>query len=283
MKWKGWQQLRANEKKGVSMAVVLCVSAFFIAFAAAILYTAGLMTAQSNLRLKEERCYQLAKSYAKVVNQELTGENTQNNAGSFYYFANSFLENTQYAVYNDETASTAEATKYKFIVEGTNLSDLSKGTMGEGNAGYGNIIISLAKEKVGSSAGDLADGELETTSGTDYTSKIQELQNVRVRQYVLMVEVTAYYEDASYTYSTEYTREETYEVRFTYNGERIMWVPNEQGGGTWRVGSTIGEVCDFSKGGKIQYTYQTDTPLSRKFIEDTGDITTTGGGGSAKN
>ena len=44
MRHTGWQQLKANEKKGVSMAVVLCVSAFFIAFAAAILYTAGLMT-----------------------------------------------------------------------------------------------------------------------------------------------------------------------------------------------------------------------------------------------
>ena len=48
MKCRGWQQLKANAKNGISMAVVLCVSAFFIAFAAAILYTAGLETAQSN-------------------------------------------------------------------------------------------------------------------------------------------------------------------------------------------------------------------------------------------
>ena len=33
MKCKGWQQLRANAKNGISMALVLCVSAFFIAFA----------------------------------------------------------------------------------------------------------------------------------------------------------------------------------------------------------------------------------------------------------
>ena len=36
MKCRGWQQLKANAKNGISMAVVLCVSAFFIAFAAAI-------------------------------------------------------------------------------------------------------------------------------------------------------------------------------------------------------------------------------------------------------
>lgn len=51
---KGWQQLRQQKKNGISMAVVLCVSAFFVAFAAAILYTAGMLTAQSNLRLKQE-------------------------------------------------------------------------------------------------------------------------------------------------------------------------------------------------------------------------------------
>ena len=44
---------------------------FFIAFAAAILYTAGMLTAQSNQRLKEERCYQLAKSYSDVLKNEL--------------------------------------------------------------------------------------------------------------------------------------------------------------------------------------------------------------------
>ena len=37
MKCKGWQQLRANAKNGISMALVLCVSAFFIAFAVGII------------------------------------------------------------------------------------------------------------------------------------------------------------------------------------------------------------------------------------------------------
>lgn len=71
MKWQGLEQLKANEKKGVSMALVLCVSAFFMAFAVAILYAAGVMTAQSTRRLEEERCYQLARSYAGVLDQEL--------------------------------------------------------------------------------------------------------------------------------------------------------------------------------------------------------------------
>ena len=68
----GLEQLKANGKKGVSMALVLCISAFFMAFAAAILYTAGVVTAQSTHRLEEERCYRLAKSYAEVLGRELT-------------------------------------------------------------------------------------------------------------------------------------------------------------------------------------------------------------------
>ena len=103
MKWKGWQQLRQNKKNGISMVVVICVSAFFVAFAAAILYTAGLMTAQSNLRLKEERCNQLATSAAKVLNEELLKYDNRSNDVSqdntFYAFANKFLDNSQYLDY----------------------------------------------------------------------------------------------------------------------------------------------------------------------------------------
>ena len=55
MQRKGMRELRKNSRQGVSLVIVLCVSAFFVAFAAAILYTAGLLTSQSTGRLKEER------------------------------------------------------------------------------------------------------------------------------------------------------------------------------------------------------------------------------------
>ena len=74
------------------MAIVLCVSAFFLAFAAAIVYTAGLLTAEANERLEQERCYQLAKSYAKVLDTELTSytRKTEENSTTFYGFASRF-------------------------------------------------------------------------------------------------------------------------------------------------------------------------------------------------
>ena len=68
-----WISLKENQNKGVSLAVVLCVSAFFIAFSAAILYTAGLLTSQSTRRLEQERSYlrnQLAALGAKVYGSE---------------------------------------------------------------------------------------------------------------------------------------------------------------------------------------------------------------------
>ena len=97
----GLEQLKANGKKGVSMALVLCISAFFMAFAAAILYTAGVVTAQSTHRLEEERCYRLAKSYADVLGRELTRYQNKGDtaaAGSFYAFPISFW--TENAIWN---------------------------------------------------------------------------------------------------------------------------------------------------------------------------------------
>ena len=70
MRCRGWQQLKENQNKGVSLAIVLCVSAFFVAFAAAILYTAGILTSASTERLSEERVYQLAKSYSEDVKSQ---------------------------------------------------------------------------------------------------------------------------------------------------------------------------------------------------------------------
>lgn len=95
------ENLKENRKKGISMAIVLCVSAFFLAFAAAIVYTAGLLTAEANERLEQERCYQLAKSYAKVLDTELTSYNrkTEENSTTFYGFASRFLDG-RYAEYD---------------------------------------------------------------------------------------------------------------------------------------------------------------------------------------
>lgn len=218
MKCKGWQQLQANAKNGISMALVLCVSAFFIAFAAAILYTAGMLTAQSNQRLKEERCYQLAKTYSDVLKNELTkydnkytDDGNVTGDGSFYAFANKFLDDEKYLEYNSDYE---DSTKYNFVVDGSNVSDLSQSPLPE--KGYGNLSVTLKKEQ---NADEnikqiVSGGQVPVVSDGNYTSTIDAIENTTLRQYIFTVEVTAYYEDASYTYSTEYTRAEKYRVTF---------------------------------------------------------------------
>ena len=261
---RGWQQLKSHKKSGVSMAIVLCVSAFFIAFAAAILYTAGLLTAQSNMRLKEEKCYQLASSFGKVLSAELTKYDQKNDSaanGSFYAFSNKFLDNSNYVEYNVDYEDT---TKYRFLVSGSDLKAISSSNVLP--QGYGNLLVTLRKEQNASeSMSNLKDGTLDIQTDGNYTTQINDLENITVRQYVYTVDVTAYVDDLTYTYTTEYTREEKYKVSFTYKNQEIVW-----DGNNWRYGNTSGEICTPSVGDadKIQYTYLSDT-TSCRYVENT--------------
>ena len=202
MKCKGWQQLRANAKNGISMALVLCVSAFFIAFAAAILYTAGMLTAQSNQRLKEERCYQLAKSYSDVLKNELTkydkkytDDGSTVGDGTFYAFANKFLDDEKYLEYNSDYK---DSTKYNFVEDGSNLSDISSSPLSD--KGYGNISVTLKKEQNSDENVDkiLSGGEITGSSGGDYSSaillthivqSIRERRNIRSHLHIMAIQL----------------------------------------------------------------------------------------------
>lgn len=259
----GLEQLKANGKKGVSMALVLCVSAFFMAFAAAILYTAGVVTAQSTHRLEEERCYRLAKSYADVLDTELTKYSNKGDAaaaGSFYAFANQFLDGERYLEYNSDYPDTS---RYQYVLDSTDLSDITKsGSLPEG---FGNLRITLSKEKNSSeNPADLEGGEIPVQSGS-YDAVIAEKQNISVRQYIFTVEVTAYFNDMSYVYSTEYTREEKYNVQFSHDGTTIVWDENAQ---VWKVGNTSGNEYSFYDSNPIQYKYLTGSTTSCIFVEN---------------
>lgn len=274
MKWKGWQQLRQNKKNGISMVVVICVSAFFVAFAAAILYTAGLLTAQSNLRLKEERCNQLATSAAKVLNEELLKYDSRSSDGSqdqtFYAFANKFLDDTQYLDYSEDYP---DSSKYNFLVSDTNLENLAEAASLP--AGYGNIRITLSKEKNSAENLDsIKTGMIDiASSGTNYQTEIDRIRNITVREYNLTVEVTAAYEDAVYSCKTEYSREEKYDVKFSHNGTDIVW-----DGENWRRNNSGGEIYIPDGSENIRYEFLTQTPTYCAFRENTYVDATQGGG-----
>lgn len=267
---KSWRFLKLNRRRGVSMVLVLCVSAFFVAFATAMVYAAGMVTAQSNQRLKEERCYQLAKSYGKVLTKELTKYEKKTDdagnsvaSGSIYAFANKFLDSSQYLEYNSDYSSS---TTYNFVLDDANLSDLFKSPLKDSS--YGNITISLKKETNSDENTDalVKGGEIDNViSSTDYTSTITSIENTTVRQYNLILDVTSYYEDVSYTYSLEFAREEKYSVRFKYEDTAIVWDGTNK---VWREGNTAGVVCTIPEGATITYEYLTSSSTLSRFIEN---------------
>lgn len=281
---KRLKQLQTDRNKGISMAVVLCVSAFFLAFAAAILYTAGLLTAQSNKRLGEERCYQLAKSYTAVLEQQLTAETEKNETDvgetrSFYDFANRFLDGNQYDEYD---AGNPDTTSYHFLTKGTTLGKLSH--TDDLSEAYGNIGITLRKEaNAGEGSTILQEGTIEVDATGNYTAAIESVKKTKVRKYLLSVDVTAYYGDASYTYTTEFVREETYEVSFRHNGNEIYW---DEAGNEWRLGSSAGEVYVGLEGSTDPIKYQyLDQTTSCQYVENTyteQQTTEEGGGAGAE-
>lgn len=259
----GMEKLKENQDRGVSLVVTLCVSAFFVAFAAAILYTAGLLTSQSTRRLTEERCYLMAKSYAEALDDALQNPPVEGGTDkSFYTFVNSFLESNQYV---DENP-------YQFVIGDASKAELKKD-------GYGDVSlrITLTKSQNTEEGGaDQMSGEIEVSgNGGNYAAIIESLEKMTVRQYLVDVKVTAGYGDLTYAYTTEYTREEQYPLLFSHNGNDIVW-----DGNTWRRGSTSGDEYT-PDSGVIQYRFDTTRPTSTRFIENVyTDTTETEGGGT---
>lgn len=218
------------------MAVVLCAAAFFTAFAAAIVYTAGLLTAQANGRLEQERCYQLAKSYAKVLDQELTRYQTIEEAGdnTFYGFANKFLDGS-YENYDPGNPQTI----FYYQPVATSQPDKT----------YGDVTVAMYKETDDNGSDDVMSGTLQASEG-NYTQQIEKLKENSIIQYIITVEVIAKYNDSSYTYSTEYYRKENYQATFSHNGTALVWGSDNN----WHVGSDAGEV--------YQGEITTDNPVS---------------------
>ncbi len=248
MQLKGMRELKKNSSQGVSLVIVLCVSAFFVAFAAAILYTAGLLTSQSTGRLKEERSYLLAQSFAEVLDEELSDPKA-----SFFEFVNRFLDGKQYA----------EDTPYSFMPEGTDLADLYASNA-KSLEGYGNLRVTLTKEINESESSVSLGGTIPATGSGNYGTTIAELERMTVRRYLVIVDVTSYYDDITYTYSTEYTREQKYALNFWQGAKKLVW-----DGKGWHEGTAVGPVYNPDPTQDIHYEYDASKVTECKFVENT--------------
>lgn len=70
-------------EQGLSMILVLCIGALFVALSAALVYAASVLTANANRQLLEQEAYQLATSFSDVLEGELNKEDS-----SFAKFVN---------------------------------------------------------------------------------------------------------------------------------------------------------------------------------------------------
>lgn len=88
-------------EQGLSMILVLCIGALFVALSAALVYAASVLTANANRQLLEQEAYQLATSFSDVLEGELNTPSSQ-----FATFVNNtFMTSTAYGndVYNSQT------------------------------------------------------------------------------------------------------------------------------------------------------------------------------------
>ena len=70
-------------EQGLSMILVLCIGALFVALSAALVYAASVLTANANRQLPEQEAYQLATSFSDVLEGELNKKDS-----SFAKFVN---------------------------------------------------------------------------------------------------------------------------------------------------------------------------------------------------
>lgn len=233
-----------RSREGASLVIVICASALLMAFALAMVYTGGLLMARANRRLEQERCYQLARSFADVLDAELkayTDPKTADNE-SFYKYVCNFLDGS-YGEYDPEHP---EETIFHYTAGSGGGMDPEK---------YGSIRVVLYKEAS-------QDEETNIAGDIDMTKVSEELANHKKPQfqrYVFTVEVIATLGDESYNYQVEYRQKAGYAVEYRYEGEVV--VPKETDGTiTWHKGSIAGDQVNFDDPNKkIQYKFLTDS------------------------
>ncbi len=267
--------MKTESKKGTSLVIVVCVSAFLVAFALAMIYTAGLMLSQANKRLRQERCYQLAKSFAETLDYELTRFESPQQAkadpdggNSFYLFTCRFLEMKSYLDYNPNDPAN---TIYHY----------SAGENPAGDKNYGDITIALYKEN------DWDGRQTFSYSSTSGAAGNPDTVAGSIARYTLTVEVTVRADNMSYSYSTVYNQSAAYDMEalvFYHNGNRISWDSTDK---QWK--DNLGALLSVPENDPIEYEIKPFTAATdfdwvtgykfNKTIRESGETETEGGEG----
>ena len=144
---QGGDALRRGRRSGVSLVIALCAVAVLIGLSLSIVYSSSMLLSRANRKIGRERCYQLAQSFAQVLDSELTAYNTErtdlggaddkwpqtaDGSRTFYQYANSVLENLD--AYD---ADDPEHTTYYY-------------SAGDEDDDYGKVTVMLRKQNTDS-------------------------------------------------------------------------------------------------------------------------------------
>lgn len=204
---KGWRTLRENKRAGVSLIVALCAVALIIGLALSLTYSSSLLLARANRKVGRERCYQLAKSFSAVLDDELTryktdylpyaGQSTYAPDGTFYRYANRVLDDDRYINYDPDDPDSI----FRYA------------TSGDKSDPYGRISVKLRKEST-EAAQQPSDGMHELEKDDASWAAALEAQTFIV--YLFQVDVEDEQGSDSYTWSTEYYRSDSYQLEYEW-------------------------------------------------------------------
>lgn len=182
-----------QNQQGLSMILVLCIGAVFVALSAALVYAASVLTANANRQLREQEIYNLAKSFSDVLDQQLTsytGDNTDGNGGLGAFINDQYLRPIMYS----------NATEHVFTDEANGLEIKLKKTPADevNNAEY--VVALTTQEKTAL--------ELSTMLGT-YKDKV-------LPDYLVDVTVTATQGSETFAYTRSYQHSRSYDAAYVY-------------------------------------------------------------------
>lgn len=262
---QGWNTLRRSRRSGVSLIVALCAVAVLIGLSLSIVYSSSMLLSRANRKIGRERCYQLAQSFAQVLDSELQEYKTikpeldTNFApeGCFYREVNNILaEDTGLGIYDpdrsDETTACYNA--------------------GSTEDNYGRITILLR---------DVTDVQDPITGDTfEYDARnegTEKAEQTTFNRHQVWVGVKAEKGADSYMYTTEYRRKDSFQPIYTWKGEdgvsgqfTVYWVNGRfclSANGEEPVEpKVIGEGKDArTEYVEISYTYDINNPTYSRY------------------
>ena len=221
---QGWDALRRGRRSGVSLVIALCAVAVLIGLSLSIVYSSSMLLSRANRKIGRERCYQLAQSFAQVLDSELTAYNTErtdlggaddkwpqtaDGSRTFYQYANSVLENLD--AYD---ADDPEHTTYYY-------------SAGDEDDDYGKVTVMLRKQNT-----DSEQNPADRTGRFPYAEKDRQTAEIAAQtfiRYQLSVSVRVEKGADSFTYTTEYYRRDGFQPIYTWEGESgsitpVYWV-----------------------------------------------------------